>query len=113
MATAELAVAMPVAVLVLAIVLGALSLGIDEVRCVDAARAGARSAARGDPLPTVRAEAGRSAPVGARVAVRVGGGRVRVTVTSRGKGVLRLLGATVTPSATAESAAELDGGRAP
>lgn len=110
MATAELAVAMPVVVLVLGLVLGGVSLGIDEVRCVDAARAGARAAARGDPVAEVRVEASRSAPAGSQVAVRTGEGRVRVTVTGPARGVLRLIGVRLTPSASAESAAELDGG---
>ncbi len=102
MATAELAVAMPAVVLVLAVVLGAVSLGLDEVRCVDAARAGARAAARGDSAAAVRVEAGRAAPAGARVVVRTAGSRVTVTVTGGPHRVLSL-----TPSATAESMLEV------
>ena len=48
MVTAEFAVVLPAIVLVLGLSLGALGLALDQVRCVDAARAGARAASRGD-----------------------------------------------------------------
>ena len=48
MVTAELAVAIPAVVLVLAMCLAGVTAGIDQIRCVDAARVAARSAARGD-----------------------------------------------------------------
>ena len=48
-ATAELAVALPSLVLVLAVALAAVDLGLAQVRCVDAARLGARLLARGEP----------------------------------------------------------------
>lgn len=80
MVTAEFAVALPALVLVLALALGALGLALDQVRCVDAARAGARAAARGDDVVAVRAEAGRVAPQGSTVVVRLGA-TVEVEVT--------------------------------
>ena len=43
MVTAESAVVIPVLLLVLALVLSALSVGVDQLRCVDAARVGAVS----------------------------------------------------------------------
>ena len=55
---------------------------IGEVRCTDAARAGARLAARGDPDAAAVAEASRLAPTGARVPVSRNGSRVVVSVSS-------------------------------
>ncbi|MDG4537017.1 TadE family type IV pilus minor pilin [Streptomyces sp. AV19] len=57
-----------------------------QIQCVDAARAGARAAARSDPVP-VAVEAARSAaPAGARVAVTREGDLVRVRVEARAAG---------------------------
>lgn len=94
MVTAELAVAIPSVVLVLALCLGAAKAGVDQIRCVDAARVASRAAARGDDLARVRALAAEAAPEGATVQVGgVGsagggagggdGGAVRVTVSVR------------------------------
>jgi hypothetical protein len=82
MVTAELAVAIPALVLVLAMCLAALRAAIDQIRCVDAARVAARSAARGDDPARVRWLAVASAPDGASVSV-VGSSTVEVTVTAR------------------------------
>lgn len=79
MVTAEFAVAMPALIFVLACALATIGLGLDQVRCVDAARAGARLAARGEPGPVVTAEAARRAPRGSRIVVR-GGAEVTVEV---------------------------------
>lgn len=67
--TAELAVGLVAVVLVLATVLLAASASARHVRCLDAARAGARVAALGEPDATVVAVALRVAP-GSSVAVR-------------------------------------------
>ncbi len=83
MVTAELAVALPAVVLVLALCLGGISLGIDQIRCVDAARLGARALARGETSAVVRDLAGRAGPSGAVVAVSAGGPEVRVEVSVR------------------------------
>ena len=82
MVTAEIAVALPALVLVLTIGLSAVSMVTDEVRCVDAARAGARAAARGEPLTDVRLIAARLAPEGARVTVERGPETTSVTVSA-------------------------------
>ncbi|WP_432491695.1 TadE family type IV pilus minor pilin [Kineococcus gypseus] len=79
---AELALALPGVVLVLALVLGAGRLVLAQVGCADAARAGARAAARGDEAAAVRATAAALAPAGAAVAVRPGGAGVTVEVSS-------------------------------
>ncbi len=82
MATAELAVAIPALLAVLSLCLGALSIGVDQVRCVDAARLGARALARGEPEVTVRELAGRAAPPGARVTLARGVTEVRVAISA-------------------------------
>lgn len=64
--TAELAIALPAALLVLAACLGGLRLGADQVRLTDAAGVAARSVARHDP-PSTAATIGRV--LGARVRI--------------------------------------------
>jgi hypothetical protein len=100
MVTAELAVAVPVVVVVLALGLSAIRLGIDEVRCVDAARLAARALARGDSDGSARALAVTAGPLGASVVVGRNGAEVSATVTaSRDLAGWRLV--TVRGSATA------------
>jgi hypothetical protein len=84
-ATAEAAVALPALVAVLGLAVSALVVVDGQVRCVDAARAGARVAARGDGEGAVRAAATEVPPHGARVALehRQGLVTVRVRVTLR------------------------------
>jgi secretion/DNA translocation related TadE-like protein len=69
MATAELAVVMPAVVLALGMVVGVGQAVVAKVGCVDAARAGARAASRGDDDASVRALAGQAGggPVGVQV----------------------------------------------
>ncbi|GAA2165244.1 hypothetical protein FHX52_4516 [Humibacillus xanthopallidus] len=86
MVTAELAVAIPAAVLVLAMCLAGVTAGIDQIRCVDAARLAARSAARGDSAGAVRATALSAAPAGASVALASDSATVTVTVEVRSGG---------------------------
>ncbi len=81
MATAEFAIVLPVVVLVLAMALAMLMAVTDQLRCVDAARVGARAAARGDTDAAVIQAARRAAPSGARISVS-NGPRVTVTVTA-------------------------------
>ncbi len=54
-----------------------------QIQCVDAARTGARSAARQDPPDEVVRLAREAAPRGARVTVRREGDRVRVVVVAK------------------------------
>ncbi len=54
-----------------------------RIECVDAARAGARAAARQDPPDAVVRLTRETAPRGARVTVAREGDRVRVTVVAR------------------------------
>ena len=100
MVTAELAVAVPVVVVVLALGLSAIRLGIDEVRCVDAARLAARALARGDSEGSARALAVTAGPAGAAVVVASTGAEVSATVSaSRDLAGWRMV--TVRGSATA------------
>jgi Flp pilus assembly protein TadG len=82
MVTAETAVVLPVLLVVLAAAVAAVVVVGSQLRCVDAAREGARSAARGDTLAAVTELAGRAAPDGARTTMTGTGDTVTVTVTA-------------------------------
>lgn len=83
MITAELASAMPALVLVLAVAVAAVGAGIDQIRCVDAARLAARALARGDPLDLAVSGARRAAPPGAEIQASTAGSSITVTVSVR------------------------------
>ncbi|MFF2849727.1 TadE family type IV pilus minor pilin [Streptomyces sp. NPDC058001] len=78
--TAEAAVVLPVLVLFAMGLVWALLAVAAQIQCVDAARAGARAAARQDPDAVAVAAARQAAPPGARVTVRREGDLVRVKV---------------------------------
>ncbi|ARP70886.1 hypothetical protein LK07_15135 [Streptomyces pluripotens] len=81
--TAEAAVVLCVLVaFTMALVWGLLAAAA-RIQCVDAARTGARAAARQDPVEAVRAVTRQTAPRGARVTVGRDGDLVRVTVVAR------------------------------
>ncbi|WP_456788883.1 TadE family type IV pilus minor pilin [Cellulomonas sp. P5_C5] len=80
--TAELAVGLPAVVLLLVALLTVASSAIAQTRCTDAARAGARAAALGEPDAAVTATARRLAGEDASVAVTRGGQWVTVEVSS-------------------------------
>jgi hypothetical protein len=80
MVTAETAVVLPVLLLVLAGAVAAVTVVGAQLRCVDAAREGARAAARGEDAAVVAALVERAAPEGAETAVSVAGEEVRVSV---------------------------------
>ncbi|GGL42215.1 hypothetical protein GCM10012283_26010 [Phycicoccus endophyticus] len=101
MATAELAVAIPALLLVLAVALSAVRVGIDRVRCVDAAAAGARLLARGEPAATVRNRVAALAPSGAEVTLEVREEQVLVRVRGSAPEPLAVLGAPLTPQGEA------------
>jgi hypothetical protein len=111
MATAEFAVVLPAVVLVLALSLGALGLAWDQIRCVDAARAGARAASRGDSAEAVILVAGRAAPSGAEVSIGEARGLVRVSVVSRPRVAATLLPTWLRASSTASAALEPSDGQ--
>lgn len=78
--TAETAVLLPALGVLLSIGIGVIHVVLVQVACVDAARAGARAASRGEPLERVAAETRRSAPRGAVVAIRRDTALTRVDV---------------------------------
>jgi len=82
MVTAETAVVLPVLLMVLAGAVAAVVVVGAQLRCVDAAREGARAAARGEPTGFVVELAGGAAPDGAAVDVSGGGEQVSVTVSA-------------------------------
>jgi Flp pilus assembly protein TadG len=82
MVTAETAVVLPVLLLVLAGAVAAVTVVAAQMRCVDAAREGARAAARGEATALVVDLAGRAAPDGAVTTVAEDGTAVTVTVTA-------------------------------
>jgi Flp pilus assembly protein TadG len=105
MVTAETAVVLPVLLLVLVGAVAAVTAVGGQLRCVDAAREGARAAARGEPVAAVEALAVRTAPDGATTTVSGGADEVAVTVSVRvvPAGALPL---AFTVSATAVAARE-------
>ena len=78
--TAEAAVVLPVLLVVLALLVGVVVAVGDQLRLVDAARTGARLAARGETSAVTRDAAEQIAPHGATVAVTRVGDDVEVTV---------------------------------
>lgn len=81
--TAEAAVALPVMVLFTTALLSGLMAVVAQIQCVDAARAGARAAARSEPEAAALAAARSAAPRGAAVSLARDGELVRVRVTAR------------------------------
>lgn len=71
---------LPVLVAFVMVLLWALVAASAQIRCVDAARAGARAAARSEPEAAVLTAARDAAPHGSRVAVGRDGELWRVTV---------------------------------
>ena len=79
--TVELALALPAVALLLAAVLVLTSAAVGQLRCADAARAGARAAALGEPLDQVRAVAARVAGGAAAIVIDTHAGWVTVSVS--------------------------------
>lgn len=109
MATAELALALPAVVLVLALCLSGLALAVDQVRCEDAARVAARAASRGESPALVRDLALARAPHRSVVTVSDSGGTVLVVVRAPSRA--RLLPGLPAASARAEAVLEPGVGR--
>ncbi|MFF6790893.1 TadE family type IV pilus minor pilin [Streptomyces filamentosus] len=84
--TVEAAVVLPVLALFAMALLWALAASAAQIRCVDAARAGARAAARAESPDAVTAVARAAAPEGARVTVARHGELWRVTVEAAAPG---------------------------
>ncbi|MEE4546704.1 TadE family type IV pilus minor pilin [Streptomyces sp. V4-01] len=78
--TAESAMVIPMLVALTGLLIWGLMAAAAQVRCVDAARAAARQAARSETPAVVRAAARQAAPSGARISVSRADGLVRVRV---------------------------------
>ncbi|WP_446042326.1 TadE family type IV pilus minor pilin [Streptomyces sp. SID1121] len=107
--TVEAAMAVPALVAFTLALVWALTAASAQIRCVDAARAGARAAARSEPEAEVLAVARSAAPDGARITMARSGDlwRVRVEAPTPGPGALALtLGAeAVAPAEDAQDGA--------
>ncbi|MGW9439319.1 TadE family type IV pilus minor pilin [Streptomyces sp. NPDC055607] len=99
-ATVEAAMVLPVLALFTMTLLWALAAAAAQLKCVDAARAGARSAARSEPVAAAETAARSAAPEGARVSVTRSGELWRVTVEAAAPGP-RGLGLTLRADAAA------------
>ncbi|MBA3338975.1 MAG: pilus assembly protein [Geodermatophilaceae bacterium] len=105
MVTAEAAVVLPVLIFVLAAALAAMSVVTAQMRCADAAREGARAAARGESDAAIRDIASSSAPPGSAVSVSRDGDEARVEVSAEVP-LFPGLGPSMTVSGTATAAFE-------
>lgn len=86
MVTAETAVVLPVLVAVVLGLVWLLSLGVAQVRVVDAARETARAVARDESHPDALDLGRRVAPAGARLTISEQGETVQVSVTAEVRG---------------------------
>ena len=103
MVTAELAVCLPVLVLMLAVALGTVSVASARIRVADVAREAARLAARGDSAGVAALEAHEAPAI--RVVIAQSSDRVTATASAR----VGMLGSTLPAlSVTATSVAALE-----
>ncbi|MEU4130735.1 TadE family type IV pilus minor pilin [Streptomyces wuyuanensis] len=84
--TAEAAVAVPALVVFTMALVWALMAASAQIQCVDAARAGARAAARSEPETAVLSAARSAAPPGAKISLGRDGDLWRVRVEAAGPG---------------------------
>lgn len=91
MVTAEAAFVIPVLLLVAVLCGWVVAVGAAQVRMIDAAREGARLAARGEPAAVVQAAIQQTGPAGATAQVHADGGTVTVDVAARVEPAVPLL----------------------
>ena len=103
--TAETAVALPLLAVFAISMAWLVSLGITQVRALDAARETARAAARSDGSGSALALGRRVAPAGSRISLGHGGGTVVVKVSSPVTGPAGLFGHWATLRVEAEAVA--------
>ncbi|MFF9427659.1 TadE family type IV pilus minor pilin [Streptomyces sp. NPDC014746] len=84
--TVEAAMVLPLLAVFTVTLLWGLAAAAAQIRCVDAARAGARAVARSEPVASAEAAARATAPEGARVSVEREGELWRVTVEAAAPG---------------------------
>jgi hypothetical protein len=108
--TAETAVVLPALVVVLVLCLWSVTVVGQQLRCIDAARTGARALARGEQPEEARAAAQRAAPDGAHISLGTSDGlavvEVRFTARLPGAG-----GPGIQIGSRAVAAMEDDGAR--
>lgn len=107
--TAETAVALPALIVVLVTTVWGVGAAAAQVACVDAARAGAREAARGEPLAAVRSAVLRAAPPAASVEIVRDRLLTRVTVRAVARAPLAGLLPPLTLRAGVVAATEPEG----
>ena len=107
--TAEFAVVLPALVLVLILVVGAGVIGIAQVRVYEAARAGAREAARGEPVHDIEKAAKRKAGPNSTVTVSQGRAFAKVHVKTALPKALHPIMKDVEASAEARTEGESHG----
>lgn len=107
--TAELVMALPALLVILCAALWAVAAGAAQVRCLDAAREGARASARGEPPDAVLAAVRRAAPASATVRIRRADGLVHVSVSASVAPLGRLAGrvSSLHVSGTASASVEV------
>ena len=103
--TAETAVTLPLLAVFAISMAWLVSVGITQVRALDAARETARAAARSDGTGQALALGRRVAPTGSRISLRSGGGAVVVTVSSPVQGPAGLFGGWASFRVRAEAVA--------
>ncbi len=106
--TAELAIGLPILLVVTAGLAWLLAVAIGQVRTVDAARETARALARGDDRAAAVAVGQRIAPSGVRISVSRDGGRVVVRAEGEVAGPGGLLSAVPGAHLDAEAVALLE-----
>lgn len=106
--TAETAMVLPVLAVLLAVALWSIAVAGAQLRCVDAARDGARAAARGETDASIEQAVRAAAPAAAAVTISHAGQQIVVVVRARvgpTSGVLTALGAPLA-AATAVALSE-------
>lgn len=102
-ATAEFAMLMPALVLLIALIAGAGTIGLTQLRAHDAARSAAREAARGEPEREIRSSVEERAGEGAAIDIRHEGGFTTVEVSVPLPDTLHLVQESVSATATART----------
>ncbi|GAB3660238.1 hypothetical protein GCM10027589_21870 [Actinocorallia lasiicapitis] len=98
--------ALPALMAVAAIALWAIAAAAAKVACVDAARAGARAAARGEPPESIRSDALTAAPPNSTVTLTQNPDTTRLTITATYRPPPHLPLPALTFITTAEAATE-------
>lgn len=105
MVTAEIATALPSLILALLLAVWAVAVATAQLRVSDAAREGARAAARGESDAVTTTLADRAAPAGAEVDLQTRDGLVHVVVTVSVPAPLPFADRVWTPTVRAEAVA--------